>query len=90
MLHNTARSTEEFSTDNLNLAAWLWHNGFIPEAVPTADPRKVNFRFVSSAELDEAVVAFLRGEARINPASYELLKSQLHQQIRAVLDRGAR
>ena len=90
MQRNTKRSTEEFSTDNLNLAAWLWHSGFGPEAVPSADPRKVNFRFDPSAELDTSVVAFLRGEARINPASYELLKSQLHQQIRTVLKRGAR
>ena len=89
MKQQTKRSTEEFSTDNLNLAAWLWHSGFVPEAVPSADPRKVNFRFDPSAELDTAVVAFLRGEARINPASYELLKSQLHQQIRTVLERGA-
>ena len=86
---STKRSAEEFSTDNLNLAAWLWHSGFAPEAVPTADPRKVNFRFDPSTELDTAVVAFLRGEARINPASYELLKSQLHQQIRNVLQGGA-
>ncbi len=90
MNQQTKRSTEEFSTDNLNLAAWLWHNGFVPEAVPTTDPRKVNFRFVSSTELDTAVVAFLRGEARINPASYELLKGQLHQQIRTVLQGGRR
>ena len=90
MHQNNQHSTEEFSTDNLNLAAWLWHNGFVPEAGPTADPRKVNFRFVRSPELDTAVVAFLRGEARINPASYELLKSQLHQQIRTVLEGGRR
>ena len=64
-MQSSIKRSTEFSTDNLNLAAWLWHSGFLPEAVPTADPRKVNFRFVSSAELDEAVVVFLRGEARI-------------------------
>ena len=78
-------SEEEFTTDNLNLAAWLWHNSFVPEVVPSADHRKVDFRFDRSPELDAAVVAFLRGEALVNPASYELLKGQLHRQIRAVL-----
>ena len=86
MYEDKKHPTEAFTTDNLNLAAWLWHNGFVPQAVPTANPRKVNFQFVSSAELDAAVVAFLRGEARVNPATYDLLKSQLHAQIRAVLE----
>ena len=85
MDQNTRHSTNEFTTDNLNLAAWLWHNGFVPEVVPSIDPRKVDFRFDHSPELDAAVLAFLRGEARINPASFELLKSQLHRQIRQVL-----
>ena len=34
MHQNNQHSTEEFSTDNLNLAAWLWHIGFVPRAVP--------------------------------------------------------
>jgi hypothetical protein len=81
---NQDKQPQQFATQSLDLAAWLWTNGFTPEAVPSTDPRKVDFVFDSSPELDAAVVTFLKGEAKVNPASFELLKTQLHRKIRAV------
>ena len=77
-----SQQPKTWGTDNLNLAAWLWHRGFLPRAVPTGNRAKVNFQFQPSTELDEAVVIYVQGNAQVNPASFDLIKDQLHRLIR--------
>ncbi len=71
-----------WATDNLNLAAWLWHRGFPPRAVPTGKRDKVAFQFDQTTELDQAVSIYLQGNAQVNPATFDLIKDQIHQLIR--------
>ncbi len=74
----------KWSTDNLQLAAFLWSCNFKPQAVPASNPRKVDFQFEHSQELDDAITAFVDGSAKVNPVSFDLLRDQLHQMIREV------
>lgn len=71
-----------WTTDNLNLAAWLFHRGFPPKAVPTGKRDLVAFQFDQTTELDQAVSIYLQGNAQVNPATFDLIKDQIHQLIR--------
>ena len=75
-----------FSTANLQLAAWLLHCGFVPEVRPKSNnPSKAEFKFESGPSLEDAVGAFLRGEARVNAATYKAALDQTFDMARAAL-----
>ena len=82
---------QHFTTANLQLAAWLLHCGFVPEAAPKPDnPSKAEFRFDPSSQLEDAVGAFLKGEARVNAATYKAALDQTFDMARAALRTGRR
>ena len=78
-----------FNTANLQLAAWLLHCGFVPEVGPKPNnPSKAEFQFESSPQLEDAAGAFLRGEARVNAATYKAALDQTFDMARAALSTG--
>ena len=77
-----------YQTENLTLASYLVCAGFTPSVVTAARPGRAVFRFPKSPELDAEVLKFASGEARIAPASFDMIKQELIQQARIVRDRS--
>lgn len=72
-----------YRTTDLNLAVVLSLSCPV-EAIDRRDPRKVEFLFNRSSELDSIMESYWRGELRVEPQAYfnqlRIIKARLHNE----------
>jgi hypothetical protein len=74
---------EVFRTADLAITAALSVSGFVVDEVEKVSPTRSVFIFIDSAELQEAVNKFWRGEMLIEPMAFfnqlKLLKARIYE-----------
>jgi len=80
----TRNTKDEFRTADLSPVAALCVSRFVVEEMERVSPTRSVFIFTSTAELQEAVDGYWRGDLRIEPQSFfnqlKILKARIYEQ----------
>ena len=76
--------TKEYRTQDFVTAAYLACCGFDPE-LRQIRPGRVEFVFTVDPELEQAIRAYRRGEARVPPGAFHLCQIELRRRMDEVL-----
>ncbi|MCX6761120.1 MAG: DUF5659 domain-containing protein [Candidatus Nealsonbacteria bacterium] len=80
---NSSNTKDIFRTADLAITAALSVSGFVVDEVEKVSPTRSVFIFIDSAELQEAINKFWRGEMLIEPMAFfnqlKLLKARIYE-----------